>query len=144
MLIKENFRGVIFIIDELGKFLEYEARHYGANDIYLLQALAEKAFEGGKSNVFLFVMMHQAFEQYAKGLGQALRDLWSRTVNQDQFDTEAVEQGDVVDDVGEVFVLRNFTAKHQDESLVSVSIYVGRGIPEPANMRSARSGHCTG
>jgi len=36
-LLKNGAPGILLIIDELGKFLEYEARHYGANDIYLLQ-----------------------------------------------------------------------------------------------------------
>ncbi|WP_305908049.1 DUF6079 family protein [Methylomarinum sp. Ch1-1] len=69
-------RGVLIVIDELGKFLEYEARHQGANDIYLLQALAEYAYKGGEANVLLVVLMHQAFEQYSKGLGETLRNEW--------------------------------------------------------------------
>ncbi|MGD7036932.1 hypothetical protein [Methylotuvimicrobium buryatense] len=69
-------RGVLIVIDELGKFLEYEARHQGANDIYLLQALAEYAYKGGEANVLLVVLMHQAFEQYSKGLGETLLNEW--------------------------------------------------------------------
>lgn len=69
-------KGVLIVIDELGKFLEYEARHLGANDIYLLQALAEYAYKGGEANVLLVVLMHQAFEQYSKGLGETLRNEW--------------------------------------------------------------------
>ncbi|MBA6414181.1 hypothetical protein H2508_13785 [Parahaliea sp. F7430] len=75
---KEGYKGVVLIIDELGKFLEYEARHYGANDIYLLQALAEHACKGHPCNLFLFVMLHQSFEQYAKGLGESLKNEWSK------------------------------------------------------------------
>tara|TARA_R110002072_G_scaffold211501_5_gene369093 strand:- start:2334 stop:5819 length:3486 start_codon:yes stop_codon:yes gene_type:complete len=77
-LAKIGYRGILLIIDELGKFLEYEARHYGANDIYLLQSLAEHACGGGKCNLFLFVMLHQSFEQYAKGLGENLKNEWSK------------------------------------------------------------------
>ena len=77
-LTKIGFKGILLIIDELGKFLEYEARHYGANDIYLLQSLAEHACGGGKCNLFLFVMLHQSFEQYAKGLGENLKNEWSK------------------------------------------------------------------
>ncbi|RLA53322.1 MAG: hypothetical protein DRR42_05160 [Gammaproteobacteria bacterium] len=77
-LAKVGFKGVLLIIDELGKFLEYEARHYGANDIYLLQSLAEHACGGGKCNLYLFVMLHQSFEQYAKGLGENLKNEWSK------------------------------------------------------------------
>jgi hypothetical protein len=77
-LAARNYKGIIFTIDELGKFLEYEARHYGANDIYLLQALAEHACKGHKVNLLLFVLLHQSFEQYAKGLGENLKKEWSK------------------------------------------------------------------
>lgn len=71
-------KGILLVIDELGKFLEYEARHYGANDIYLLQSLAEHACEGNEVNLMLFVLLHQSFEQYAKGLGESLKNEWSK------------------------------------------------------------------
>ncbi len=78
LLEKTHCKGILLVIDELGKFLEYEARHYGANDIYLLQALAEHACKGSKVNLFLFVLLHQSFEQYAKGLGENLKNEWSK------------------------------------------------------------------
>ena len=75
---KTHCKGILLVIDELGKFLEFEARHYGANDIYLLQSLAEHACQGSKVNLYLFVMLHQSFEQYAKGLGENLKNEWSK------------------------------------------------------------------
>jgi hypothetical protein len=75
---KTGSLGLVIVIDELGKFLEYEARHYGANDIYLLQSLAEHACAGGEVRLFLFVLLHQSFEQYAKGLGESLKREWSK------------------------------------------------------------------
>ena len=77
-LARADFSGIFLAIDELGKFLEYEARHHGANDIYLLQALAEHAFAGADCNLFLVVNLHQSFEQYAKGLSEHLRAEWSK------------------------------------------------------------------
>jgi len=74
VLISKECRGIYLVIDELGKFLEFEARHYGANDIYMLQALAEHACKGDECNLFLFVLLHQSFEQYAKGLGESLKN----------------------------------------------------------------------
>ena len=71
-----NGKGILIVIDELGKFLEYEARHAGVNDIYLLQALAEYACKGQAINIIFVVLMHQAFEQYSKGLGETLRNEW--------------------------------------------------------------------
>lgn len=77
-LITKECKGMYIVIDELGKFLEFEARHYGANDIYMLQAIAEHACKGDKCNLFLFVLLHQSFEQYAKGLGENLKNEWSK------------------------------------------------------------------
>lgn len=77
-LVKVQCAGLVIVIDELGKFLEFEARHYGANDIYLLQALAEHACAGHQVNLMLFVLLHQSFEQYAKGLGESLKNEWSK------------------------------------------------------------------
>ncbi len=70
--------GLLIIIDELGKFLEYEARHYGANDIFLLQALAEHALMEHETKLSLVVTLHQAFEKYARGLGESLRHEWAK------------------------------------------------------------------
>lgn len=70
--------GVVLVIDELGKFLEYEAHHYGANDIYILQTLAEYACDAGPSKVLVFALLHQSFEQYAKGLGESLKAEWAK------------------------------------------------------------------
>ncbi|WP_295437309.1 hypothetical protein [uncultured Thiodictyon sp.] len=69
--------GLLLVIDELGKFLEYEARH-GANDIYLLQALAEHAVRHQGAPLNLVVLLHQSFEQYAQRLGEALRNEWTK------------------------------------------------------------------
>tara|TARA_R110002072_G_scaffold301164_3_gene480304 strand:+ start:85640 stop:88741 length:3102 start_codon:yes stop_codon:yes gene_type:complete len=93
-LAKKKCKGIYIVIDELGKFLEFEARHYGANDIYLLQTLAEHACKGDECNLFLFVLLHQSFEQYAKGLGESLKNEWAKV--QGRFEDvpflESVEQ----------------------------------------------------
>ncbi|MDO9424921.1 MAG: DUF6079 family protein [Methylobacter sp.] len=73
---KKSGKGILIVIDELGKFLEYEARHLGTNDIFLLQAIADVAYQGGEANILLVVLMHQAFEQYSKGLGEDLKNEW--------------------------------------------------------------------
>jgi len=75
-VIATSGQGILIVIDELGKFLEYEARHQGTNDIFLLQAIAELAYQGNTANILLVVLMHQAFEQYAKGLGETSKNEW--------------------------------------------------------------------
>jgi len=73
-----GYSGLLIVIDELGKFLEYEARHYGANDIFLLQSLAEHALAPHDAKLAMVVMLHQAFERYARGLGESLKNEWAK------------------------------------------------------------------
>lgn len=76
--LSSKYSGLLIVVDELGKFLEYEARHYGANDIFLLQALAEHALADNAVKLSLVVMLHQAFEQYARTLGESLKNEWAK------------------------------------------------------------------
>ncbi|MHC8863703.1 hypothetical protein ACYVVI_00790 [Arenicellales bacterium IMCC57338] len=78
-------KGVLIGIDELGKFLEYEARHYGQNEVFLLQMLAEHAQKDSPAPVSVVVLLHQSFEQYARGLGEALKAEWAKI--QGRFET---------------------------------------------------------
>ncbi|MBK1693556.1 hypothetical protein CKO09_02220 [Chromatium weissei] len=70
--------GVLIEIDELGKFLEFEAYNPQHREIHLLQLLAEKSAESGSTPLFLLVMLHQAFEHYSNRLGKSLRDEWKK------------------------------------------------------------------
>ena len=71
--------GLLFVLDELGKFLEFEAReptgHMGST--YLLQELAERTYLGRKANLMLFVLHHQTFDMYAPGMGE-LQNEWAK------------------------------------------------------------------
>ena len=68
-------KGLLIIIDEFGKFLEYTARHE-SDDIFLLQVLAEETHQTGDANILLFVLLHQSFEQYGKNLSTKLKNEW--------------------------------------------------------------------
>ncbi len=89
-----GYAGLLIVIDELGKFLEYEARHSDSHNIFLLQDLAEHALSSHTAPFSLVVMMHQAFEQYARGLGEILKNEWAKV--QGRFESipflEATEQ----------------------------------------------------
>lgn len=67
-------KGLLIVIDELGKFLEYSARHE-SDDIFLLQILAEVTYD---NNILLFVLLHQSFEQYGKNLNTKLKNEWAK------------------------------------------------------------------
>ena len=80
-------KGVLLEIDELGKFLEYEAYHPQNREIHLLQLLAEHARQGGDAPLSIMVMLHQSFEHYTQYLGKHLRDEWQKI--QGRFNTLA-------------------------------------------------------
>ena len=69
--------GLLIIIDELGKFLEHEARQ-GGGGVYLLQQLAERAYRARKANLLFFVLLHQGFDLYARGMGERLKNDWAK------------------------------------------------------------------
>ena len=70
-------RGIIIILDELGKSLEYAARTPN-EDIYLLQELAELASRSQKQRLMLIGILHQGFEQYAEALEVNARREWGK------------------------------------------------------------------
>ena len=68
--------GVLLVIDELGKCLEYAARDLrGEDDVYLLQQLAEASADA--STQFAIVgLLHQGFGEYGAGLAHETRTEW--------------------------------------------------------------------
>ncbi|MCD9187011.1 MAG: hypothetical protein LUM44_11300 [Pyrinomonadaceae bacterium] len=74
---KNEKTGVLLVIDELGKLLEYVALHPTKSDVFVLQELAE-ATKNSKQNLFLITILHQAFERYVEKLGRRERDEWRK------------------------------------------------------------------
>ena len=70
--------GVLLVIDELGKCLEYAAYQRGVGDLYLLQQIAE--LPGGQADtpVYLIGLLQQAFSEYGYGLGTVERNEWAK------------------------------------------------------------------
>ncbi|MEN3976131.1 ATP-binding protein [Emcibacter sp. SYSU 3D8] len=67
--------GVLLLIDEMGKFLEYSVAEGG--DVHLLQDLAERASRS-KGRLVVVGLLHQSFEQYANKLGKTSRNEWAK------------------------------------------------------------------
>jgi len=74
---EQGYVGVLLVLDELGKALEHAARHE-AEDIYLLQELAETASRSGQTPLFLVGVLHQAFDQYGEHLSLSTRKEWGK------------------------------------------------------------------
>jgi len=70
--------GILLIIDELGKNLEFSAQNQSLDDLYLLQQLAELPSNKDGHNIFIFSLLHQSFTDYAYGLASAQRNEWAK------------------------------------------------------------------
>jgi len=74
----ERSHGIVIVIDELGKFLEFAAREPDRGDIYILQQLAEATAVFDQPALCLFTILHQSFDRYVSDLRPAIRDEWSK------------------------------------------------------------------
>ena len=70
--------GLLLVIDEFGKFLEYASQYPGQGDIHVLQELAEFAERSGKTPLFLLTVLHQAFEMYGQRTAKLQREEWAK------------------------------------------------------------------
>ena len=86
--------GLLLIIDELGKFLEFAAQHPNQGDMFVLQSLAELADRSQQAPLFLMTILHQAFEAYALRTEQSQREEWTKVQGrfEDVVFTEPTEQ----------------------------------------------------
>ena len=70
--------GLLIILDELGKFLEYAAIHPERQDVYFLQKLGETAARSGKLPLFVVGLLHQGFNAYADQLTPSAQREWEK------------------------------------------------------------------
>lgn len=75
----EKCAGLLLLLDELGKFLEFAAHSPQSQDVYLLQRLAEAACKPGRSgSLFIVGVLHQGFDTYAENLDLATQREWEK------------------------------------------------------------------
>jgi hypothetical protein len=70
--------GILVLLDELGKFLEYGALHPERQDVFLLQKLAEAASRSNERPLFVIGLLHQGFNAYAEHLSQPAQREWEK------------------------------------------------------------------
>ncbi len=70
--------GLLLVVDELGKFLEYAAMRPDSEDIYVLQKLAEAAVRSGEHPFVVVGMLHQSVYAYSRQLPDAVRREWEK------------------------------------------------------------------
>ncbi len=70
--------GLLVILDEVGKFLEYAATNSNTQDIFFLQKLAETASRSAGVPILLLCLLHQGFNAYADQLTQSSQREWEK------------------------------------------------------------------
>ena len=73
----DDAAGLLLVIDELGKFLEYGASHPDHGDVYVLQELAEAASRSARPFLVLTIL-HQALDRYAAHMSPSRRSEWAK------------------------------------------------------------------
>jgi hypothetical protein len=76
---QKGYRGVLIILDELGKFLEFAALYPERQDAYLLQQLAEMAARSGEQPIVILGLLHQGLSSYTTQLAQ--RKEWEKVAS---------------------------------------------------------------
>lgn len=91
---KQEGKGILLIIDELGKFLEYASQYPSQGDMFVLQTLAEFADRSEEIPLLMMTILHQAFDMYALRAAKTQREEWAKV--QGRFEdvpfTEPIEQ----------------------------------------------------
>lgn len=73
--------GILLVLDELGKFLEFASINPDRDDVFLLQRLAEVASRSGKAPIFVLGILHQGFSAYSNQLSQAAQKEWEKVAS---------------------------------------------------------------
>jgi hypothetical protein len=102
IIVDSKGKGLLLILDELGKFLEFAALHPQRQDVFLLQRLAEAASRSGDEPLFVISLLHQGFNAYADHLNQPAQREWEKVagrfeeivfnLNADKFAREEVSR----------------------------------------------------
>ena len=70
--------GVLLIIDELGKNLEFATHNQTSGDLFLLQQIAELPADNKNPKIFIIGLLHRAFSDYSHNLTIIQRNEWAK------------------------------------------------------------------
>ncbi len=75
---KQNYSGMLLLIDEAGKTLEYALQDRVGGDVYIFQQLAEKAARSTKFPFLFLITLHQMFDDYVELSERTVRAEWTK------------------------------------------------------------------
>lgn len=74
----EDGSGLLLLVDEMGRFIEFAAANPGAEDPAVFQQLAERC-GGGRRGLAVVAFLHNRFSDYVAGLGDWMEGEWARS-----------------------------------------------------------------
>ena len=77
-VVRHGSSGLLLVLDELGKFLEYASLHPDHDEVHVLQSLAEAAARSGDRPLIVIGLLHQGFDAYAEPLPTVSRLEWEK------------------------------------------------------------------
>lgn len=89
----KNKKGIVLVIDEFGKFLEYASKNKSADELFLIQQISEWANDDLNETYFI-ITLHQNFSSYGNNLSIQDRLEWEKVKGRfvDLVFNEPVEQ----------------------------------------------------
>jgi RNAse (barnase) inhibitor barstar len=75
---KQRYTGVLLLVDEAGKTLEYALQDRVGGDVYIFQELAEYASRQSKIPLLFLITLHQMFDDYVELSNRTLRNEWNK------------------------------------------------------------------
>lgn len=75
---RAGYVGVVLLLDEFGKFLEYAALHSEEGDLYVMQLLAEFSARSSPAPFSLITLLHSGFADYLVGADSTRREEWTK------------------------------------------------------------------
>ena len=75
---KQNFSGLLVLIDEAGKTLEYALQDRSGGDVYIFQEIAELANRQQEVPILFLIILHQMFDDYVELSDRTIRNEWAK------------------------------------------------------------------
>jgi hypothetical protein len=130
-------RGLLLIIDEMGKFLEFAALHPQESDVFVLQEIAEASARSSENSPLLTVtVLHQTPDAYARSLGRNHQLEWRKVAERFRQVPFFPTDHERIDMVGRAL---HRTIASQRDTVVNVSLsaiadrYRALSLPLPAS-----------
>ncbi len=74
---RKKGKGLVILVDEFGKFLEFASKHNPESELYFIQQLAEWTNDSNNDTLFI-TTLHQDFSAYALSLNKLQRQEWDK------------------------------------------------------------------